>query len=91
MAVTPALWFDDVRKTFGENAVLQGVSLEVLKGETIVVLGGSGSGKSVLLRHAIGLMKPDAGSVYVDGTAIEDMDEEDLIPDRKSTRLNSSH
>ena len=53
--------YEDLHKRFGENLVLRGVTLPVAHGETIVILGGSGSGKSVLLRHTIGLMVPDRG------------------------------
>jgi len=75
--------FAGVEKSFGTNRVLTGVDLDVLLGETLVVLGGSGSGKSVLLRHAIGLIRPDAGEVYVDGTRVSDLDEEELVEVRK--------
>ena len=75
--------FAGVEKSFGTNRVLTGVDLDVLLGETLVVLGGSGSGKSVLLRHAIGLIRPDAGEVYVDGTRVSDLDEEELVAVRK--------
>jgi phospholipid/cholesterol/gamma-HCH transport system ATP-binding protein len=77
------LRFEKVHKSFGAKKVLTGLDLAVQKGETIVVLGGSGSGKSVLLRHAIGLMRPDAGAVYVEGLPIQDLDEDELIPVRK--------
>jgi phospholipid/cholesterol/gamma-HCH transport system ATP-binding protein len=83
LSETPVLRFENVWKSFGAKKVLQGLNLSIAKGETIVVLGASGTGKSVLLRHAIGLMRPDSGSVYVHGTAIEEMDEDDLIPIRK--------
>ncbi|MEM9555544.1 MAG: ABC transporter ATP-binding protein [Acidobacteriota bacterium] len=58
----------DLRKSFGDKSVLQGIDLEVHAGESLVILGGSGSGKSVLLKHIIGLLRPDSGSVEVDGT-----------------------
>ncbi len=57
----------DLYKSFGEKEVLRGVTLEVPEGTTYVVLGASGSGKTVLLKHVIGLLKPDRGSVHVDG------------------------
>jgi phospholipid/cholesterol/gamma-HCH transport system ATP-binding protein len=79
----PLLRFEGIAKSFGAKKVLQGLDLDVFEGETIVVLGGSGTGKSVLLRHAIGLMRPDAGSVYFEGHPIQDMDEDELIPIRK--------
>lgn len=57
-------------KAFGDNQVLKGVDLDVEPGTTVVVLGASGSGKTVLLKHVIGLLKPDQGSVRVDGLEI---------------------
>jgi phospholipid/cholesterol/gamma-HCH transport system ATP-binding protein len=56
----------DVHKAFGTNAVLRGVDLEVSEGETLAVIGASGSGKSVLLKHIVGLLQPDEGEVFVD-------------------------
>jgi len=60
----------DVYKSFGNNQVLNGVDLNISKGETIVILGRSGCGKSVLLKHIIGLMKPDEGQIFIDGEEI---------------------
>lgn len=68
----------NLEKSFGENAVLCGVNLTVEKGETMVVIGQSGSGKSVLLKHLIGLLKPDAGEIYIDGVEITRLREDDL-------------
>lgn len=59
-----------LRKAFGDDVVLDGVDLTVREGETLALLGPSGTGKSVLLKHAIGLLEPDAGDVVVDGIAI---------------------
>ena len=64
--------FDGIWKTFGGEPVLRGVDLVVREGETLVLLGPSGTGKSVLLKHAIGLLRPDRGSVTVDGVSIAD-------------------
>jgi phospholipid/cholesterol/gamma-HCH transport system ATP-binding protein len=61
---------EDLHKSFNGNAVLKGVSLEIPKGEVIALIGGSGEGKSVLLKHIAGLMKPDKGRVLVDGNDI---------------------
>ena len=66
--------FDDVHKRFGSKEVLRGFSLDVADGETLVLLGASGSGKSVALKHIVGLLLPDAGSVYVDGHAVSRLD-----------------
>ncbi len=60
----------DLHKSFGDNAVLRGVDLDIRRGETMVIIGQSGSGKSVLIKHLIGLMKPDRGTVAVNGTDI---------------------
>ena len=60
----------DLYKSFGGNEVLKDVNLKVKKGETVVVIGRSGCGKSVLLKHIIGLMKPDRGSILVDGVDV---------------------
>jgi phospholipid/cholesterol/gamma-HCH transport system ATP-binding protein len=60
----------EVYKNFGANQVLNGVDLNINQGETIVILGRSGCGKSVLLKHIIGLMKPDKGQIFIDGEEI---------------------
>ncbi len=60
----------DVYKSFGEKPVLRGVDLEIRRGETTVIIGQSGSGKSVLLKHLIGMMKPDRGEILIDGVDI---------------------
>ncbi len=72
-----------IHKRFGEKVVLEGLSLDVFPGETLVILGGSGTGKSVCLRHIIGLTRPDAGSVLIDGEMIEDRSELDLVDVRR--------
>lgn len=59
-----------LHKSFGATPVLRGVDLEVRRGETMVVIGQSGSGKSVLIKLLIGLLKPDRGEIYVDGTEV---------------------
>lgn len=73
----------DLHKSFGENYVLRGVDLTIEKGKSTVIIGGSGSGKSVLLKHLIGLYKPDSGSVFIDGQDICLLKEKDLYPIRK--------
>lgn len=73
----------DVEKGFEAVPVLQGVSLALEKGETLVVMGGSGSGKTVLLRLIAGLFRPDAGQIRVFGQNIEDLSEEELLPIRR--------
>ena len=65
-------------KSFGTTAVLRGIDLEIETGETMVVIGQSGSGKSVLLKHLIGILKPDKGEIYIDGLEITSLGEEEL-------------
>jgi phospholipid/cholesterol/gamma-HCH transport system ATP-binding protein len=79
--------FEDVHKAFGSKQVLGGITFDIRHGETMVVLGGSGSGKSVLIRHIIGLHRPDRGRVVVDGEDIGGYDEEELIPVRKKVAM----
>lgn len=68
----------DLYKTFGDNQVLQGLSLQIKTGETLVILGRSGVGKSVLLKHIIGITKPDSGYIDVDGVRVTDIRGEKL-------------
>ena len=68
----------DLWKAFGNHQVLTGVDLEVEEGTTCVILGSSGSGKTVLMKHIIGLLKPDRGQVIVDGEDIVPLDEQEL-------------
>jgi phospholipid/cholesterol/gamma-HCH transport system ATP-binding protein len=70
--------FNDVCKRFGAKEVLNGFSLEVRDGETMVIIGHSGSGKSVALKHVVGLLNPDAGDVQVDGAVVHDLDRDGL-------------
>jgi phospholipid/cholesterol/gamma-HCH transport system ATP-binding protein len=73
----------DLHKSFGANHVLRGVDLAVEQGESLVVIGGSGSGKSVLIKHIIGLLKPDRGSIEVNGQEVTTMAERELKELRK--------
>jgi phospholipid/cholesterol/gamma-HCH transport system ATP-binding protein len=72
-----------LHKSFDRAEVLRGVSFQLDRGETLVVMGGSGSGKTVLLRHVAGLVRPDAGDVRVFGLGIERLSEEELLPIRR--------
>lgn len=63
----PILKLEGVEKSFGAKQVLRGVDLEVAPGQSLVVIGGSGSGKSVMLKNALGLMTPDKGKIFFDG------------------------
>ncbi len=69
----PKLMLDDVHKAFGPKVVLNGLNLTLHKGESIVVIGGSGTGKSVMLKCVLGLLKPDAGRIQVDGEDVVGM------------------
>lgn len=73
----------NVHKSFGAHHVLRGADLTVEKGESMTVIGGSGSGKSVLLKHIIGLLFPDKGKVIIDGQEIGALDGEGLNELRK--------
>jgi phospholipid/cholesterol/gamma-HCH transport system ATP-binding protein len=70
--------FRDVQKRFGAKEVLRGFSLEVGEGETMVIIGHSGSGKSVALKHVVGLLEPEVGSVEVDGDVVHELDRDGL-------------
>jgi phospholipid/cholesterol/gamma-HCH transport system ATP-binding protein len=74
---------EDVRKAFGEQKVLNGVTFQVARGETLAVLGRSGTGKSVLLKLLIGLQKPDSGSVKIHGQDIAHLEPQQLSDLRK--------
>ena len=74
---------DDLWKSFGDNHVLKGVSLTIHEGETFVVLGGSGSGKTVLMKHVIGLLRPDRGAVRVGGLEISSLEGKALTDARR--------
>lgn len=69
----------DLKKSFGPQPILDGVTFGIEKGEALVIIGRSGGGKSVLLKHIIGLLQPDAGQVVIDGEDITRMNERELI------------
>jgi len=69
----------DLEKKFGAQRVLDGVNLQIREGESVVIIGRSGGGKSVLLKHLVGLLKPDAGQVIIDGENIVEMNERRLL------------
>ncbi|MEO8380842.1 MAG: ABC transporter ATP-binding protein [Acidobacteriota bacterium] len=79
----PFVEFQDVTKAYGSKQVLRGASVTVYRGEVLVVLGGSGSGKSVTLRHMLGLEAPDSGRVIVEEEDITELPEEELYRVRK--------
>ncbi len=73
----------DVHKAFGPLKVLRGVSLDIQRGRTTVILGPSGTGKSVLLKHIVGLIKPDAGEVWFGGQRVDKLGENQLVSVRR--------
>ncbi|MBA2512710.1 MAG: ATP-binding cassette domain-containing protein [Solirubrobacterales bacterium] len=74
----------DVHKAFGPKEVLTGFSLEVNEGETMVIVGYSGTGKSVAIKHIVGLLEPDSGTVWVDGLEVPTLARTDLYALRSS-------
>ncbi|QDV07800.1 Methionine import ATP-binding protein MetN [Planctomycetes bacterium Poly30] len=75
--------FKDVYKSFGRHDILKGISFEVPRGQVLGLMGGSGTGKSVTLRHVIGLLKPDSGRVEVEGRNVPDLTKHELADLRK--------
>ncbi len=73
----------NLQKSFGASKILEGVSFRIENGESVVIIGRSGGGKSVLLKHLVGLLKPDAGEVLVDGESIGPLNERQLLRVRK--------
>jgi phospholipid/cholesterol/gamma-HCH transport system ATP-binding protein len=83
----PYIEFLHVYKAFDEQAVLEDVSFEVRRGEMVAVLGRSGVGKSVMLKHILGFLKPDAGRVLVAGREVSAMGEEELVDIRRHVTM----
>jgi phospholipid/cholesterol/gamma-HCH transport system ATP-binding protein len=77
-AAQPVIDVQDLYKSFAGFAVLKGINLRMMEGTTTVVLGGSGSGKTVLMKHIMGLFRPDLGQVIVDGQNVSTMGRQDL-------------
>jgi phospholipid/cholesterol/gamma-HCH transport system ATP-binding protein len=78
-AQTPIIEFRNVVLSFGDNVALNNVSFVLNRGEMLLITGVSGSGKSVLLRVAMGLLKPDSGQIFIEGKEIQQLDEAELI------------
>jgi phospholipid/cholesterol/gamma-HCH transport system ATP-binding protein len=76
-----------IKKSFGDQVVLRGVDLDIRRGEVLVLLGGSGGGKSVLMKHIVGLLQPDEGTVTLEGKVISDLSERDLSWARKKISM----
>lgn len=74
----PVIELEDVHKSFGSLEVLRGINYQVPKGISSVIMGGSGSGKSVLIKHIVGLLRPDQGEVWVQGQRVDQLDHDAL-------------
>lgn len=70
--------FENVTKSFGHRQILKGVNLEIEEGKTTVIFGVSGGGKSTIIKHIVGLLKPDSGTITVDGVRVDNADETTL-------------
>ena len=86
-SAAPMIAVRSLTKTIGEQEILRGVDLSVGKGETLVIIGRSGGGKSVLLKHLVGLMLPDAGEIYIDGENIIGLSERKLAAIRRKVGI----
>ncbi len=89
--LAPVVSVRDLHKSFATHEVLSGVDLEVQSGETVVVLGGSGEGKSVLLKHINGLLRPDSGEVVVLGCRVSHLPEDELVGLRRRVSYIFQH
>ncbi|MBX3020590.1 MAG: ABC transporter ATP-binding protein [Bdellovibrionales bacterium] len=83
--------FQNVRKSFGEREILKGISFDVPEGEILFILGTSGTGKSVLLKNIVGLLKPTSGAIVVDGQDVANMSEEQMFPVRRKCGMVFQH
>jgi phospholipid/cholesterol/gamma-HCH transport system ATP-binding protein len=79
----PKIALRGLRKSFGSKVVLDGLDLDIAEGESVAIIGGSGTGKSVLLKHIIGLVKPDAGTVRIDGVDLATLGNRELTRFRR--------
>jgi phospholipid/cholesterol/gamma-HCH transport system ATP-binding protein len=82
--MAPFAFFDEVYKNFEGKEVLRGLTLFIRRGEVLIILGGSGTGKTVVLKHIVGLLHPDKGRIFVGGKDITNYEENQLMPIRKS-------
>jgi len=83
--------FRKLHKAFGGKPVLRGVSLEVRRGEVLFIIGTSGVGKSVTIKHLVGLLRPDGGEIWLDGARIDRLDERALYAVRKKCAMVFQH
>jgi len=83
--------FVDVKKSFGERPILRGVTFDVAEGEAFFVIGQSGVGKSVLVKHVVGFIRPDSGQILLDGQEVSGLSEAELMPVRKKCAMVFQH
>jgi phospholipid/cholesterol/gamma-HCH transport system ATP-binding protein len=83
--------FRNIVKSFGPKHVLKGVSLDIEDGEVFFIVGASGVGKSVLIKQLIGLLRPDSGEIWLDGTQVNELSEAELFPFRKRCAMVFQH
>jgi phospholipid/cholesterol/gamma-HCH transport system ATP-binding protein len=83
--------FRGLTKSFGGKPVLRGVDLEVARGEVLFIIGTSGVGKSVTIKHLVGLLRPDAGEIWLDDKRVDDLDERALYDVRKKCAMVFQH
>jgi phospholipid/cholesterol/gamma-HCH transport system ATP-binding protein len=83
--------FQSIRKAFGAKRVLDDVSFDVKDGEVLFIIGASGVGKSVLIKHLVGLLSPDEGEIWLDGEEISRFDEAAMYPVRKKCAMVFQH
>jgi len=83
--------FRDIRKAFGPQSVLRGLSLRIEKGEIMFIIGTSGVGKSVTIKHLIGLLRPDDGAILLDGEPVHQLSEREYYPVRKRCGMVFQH
>lgn len=83
--------FKNLIKRFGDRTVLKGLSLDIREGEILFILGTSGTGKSVLLKNLVGLLRPDEGEIWIEGQEVSRLSEEDYLPVRKKCGMVFQH
>ncbi len=83
--------FKNLIKRFGERTILKGLSLDIREGEILFILGTSGTGKSVLLKNLVGLLRPDEGEIWIEGQEVSRLTEEEYLPIRKKCGMVFQH
>jgi phospholipid/cholesterol/gamma-HCH transport system ATP-binding protein len=91
MTSNPIISFRNVHKAFGSQKVLDGVSVDIFPGRVHFIMGRSGAGKSVLTRQVVGLLRPDAGEVWVDGSEVSRFSESEFMPVRRKCQMIFQH